>query len=131
MRQIEVKHLESIRKQLLAKQGNVCAVCGRKFTRVDGAVVDHDHVTGVIRGVLHRSCNMAEGKLKVKANRGHKGVPAYELLIGLGKYLDKHSVAQTQLIHPSHMTEAQKRKQRNMKAKIMRDAKKRLSLVKK
>jgi hypothetical protein len=131
MRQIETKHLESIRNQLRDKQGNLCAVCGRGFTRTDGPVVDHDHTTGVIRGVLHRSCNMAEGKIKVKANRGHKGVPAYDLLIGLGDYLRKHKTAQTGLIHPSHMTAEQKRIQRNNKAKIARDAKARLMAVKK
>lgn len=130
MRQIETKHLESVRKQLVLKQKNVCAICGQGFTRADGPVVDHDHDTGVIRGVIHRSCNMAEGKLKVKANRGHKGVKAYELLIGLGKYLEHHQVAKTQLIHPTFMTPDQKRKQRNLKAKIARDAKKRLGAVK-
>jgi len=126
MRQIETKHLESVRKQLLVKQGNVCAICGCRFTRTDGPVVDHDHSTGVLRGVIHRSCNMAEGKVKVKANRGHKGVEAYAFLIGLGVYLEKHRRAQTQLIHPSHMTPNQKRLERNRKAKIARDAKKRL-----
>ena len=126
MRQIGTKHLESVRKQLVAKQGNVCAICGCRFTRTDGPVVDHDHETGVIRGVIHRSCNMAEGKLKVKANRGHKGVKAYDLLIGLGMYLEKHKKAQTQLIHPSFMTNEQKRLERNRKAKIARAAKKRL-----
>lgn len=130
MRQIETKHLESVRKQLIAKQGGVCAVCGRGFTRTDSAVVDHDHSTGIIRGALHRSCNMAEGKVKVKAQRGHKGVSAYDLLIGLGTYLSKHRTAQTQLIHPSFMTKDQKRLRRNAKAKIVRDAKKRLNAVK-
>lgn len=127
MRQIAANQLESVRKQLVAKQGNVCAVCGLRFTKADGPVVDHDHDTGVIRGAIHRSCNMAEGKVKVKACRGHKGLKPYAFLIGLGKYLDKHTTAQTQLIHPSHLTEAQKREKRNAKARIARAAKKRLS----
>lgn len=131
MKQINSNQLDSVRKQLLSRQGNVCAVCGKPFTRADGPVVDHDHGTGVIRGVLHRSCNMAEGKVRVKAFKGHKGVSPYDYLIGLGKYLDLHKIARTLLIHPNHMTEAQKRAKRNEKAKIVRDAKKRLAAVKK
>lgn len=131
MRQIETKHLDSVRKQLLVRQKNLCAVCGRGFTKADGPVVDHDHLTGVIRGVLHRSCNMAEGKVKVKANKGHKGVSAYDFLIGLGKYLDHHSVPRVKLIHPEHMTEEKKRAHRNQRAKILRDKKKLLAAVKK
>jgi hypothetical protein len=130
VRQIASNQLESVRKQLLVRQKNRCAVCGHGFTKADGPVVDHDHETGVIRGVLHRSCNMAEGKVKVKANRGHKGVSAYTLLIGLGKYLDHHSVPRVQLIHPEHMTEAKKRTHRNQRAKILRDKKKYLAAVK-
>jgi hypothetical protein len=130
MRQIASNQLESVRKQLLVRQKNLCAVCGKGFTRTDGPVVDHDHSTGVIRGVLHRSCNMAEGKLKVKAHRGHKGVPAYDLLIGLGKYLERHKTPQVQLIHPEHMTPAMQREKRNQKARIARSAKAKLKAVK-
>lgn len=124
MKQIETNQLESVRKQLLQRQGNVCALCGRGFTRADGPVVDHDHYTGVIRGVLHRSCNMAEGKVKVKAARSHKGVKPYEFLIGLGKYLEKHSTPQVGLLHPEFMTPEKKRIERNKKAKIARYKKK-------
>ncbi len=55
---------------MLAAQGGVCAVCLRpvsfgaaKNTHND-AVVDHSHATGVVRGIIHGSCNQALGHLK-------------------------------------------------------------------
>lgn len=50
----------------------------------------------------------------------HKGVQPQEYIIGLGKYLEKHATPQVQLIHPQHMTEEQKRLQRNTKARQTR-----------
>jgi hypothetical protein len=45
---------------LVAAQGGLCAIC-----ETNPAVhVDHDHVTGKIRGVLCFTCNVALGQLK-------------------------------------------------------------------
>lgn len=40
-------------------QNDVCAVCG--WGASNGLVVDHDHETGLIRGMLCGSCNISEG----------------------------------------------------------------------
>jgi hypothetical protein len=74
--------------------------------------------------VLHNSCNGAEGRVKTKANLGHKGVSAYDYLIGLGRYLELHKTPQVNLIHPTHMTEEAKRLLRNKKAREARAKKK-------
>jgi hypothetical protein len=37
-------------------QGDVCLICGRKPERL---CVDHDHLTGVVRGLLCQSCSKA------------------------------------------------------------------------
>lgn len=51
---------------LLAAQGGVCAVCKRgPETCVQGTIpVDHDHETGLVRGLLCDRCNRALGLLK-------------------------------------------------------------------
>lgn len=42
---------------ILAAQGWGCAVCGN----AEKLVLDHDHETGLVRGILCNSCNMALG----------------------------------------------------------------------
>ena len=43
---------------MLAEQGGVCAICGNP-PKVKRLHVDHDHATGVIRGLLCHRCNRA------------------------------------------------------------------------
>lgn len=120
VRQLKQSEVASILAQLVAKQGKKCEVRGQPFTPRDYPVLDHDHTTGYIRGALHNSCNGAEGRVKTKANLGHKGVSADDYLIGLGKYLEANKTPRYRFIHPSHMTEEQKRLQRNAKARTAR-----------
>ena len=42
-------------EQIIASQGGACAICD---TRPKRPVVDHDHATGVVRGILCHSCNI-------------------------------------------------------------------------
>lgn len=52
--------------QLLASQGGVCAICGKLPRKEHGRGsllhVDHDHKTGVVRGLLCVSCNTGLGR---------------------------------------------------------------------
>ena len=123
-RQLRTSEVKSVCDQLVKKQGNKCAVCGKPFTPRDRAVLDHCHDSGFIRGALHNSCNGAEGRIKSKANMGHRGVKSADYVIGLGKYLEKHQTPQYQFIHPSHMTDDAKRLKRNAKARAARARKK-------
>lgn len=43
--------------QLYAAQGNACALCRRATGKTRRLSVDHDHVTGLVRGLLCRPCN--------------------------------------------------------------------------
>jgi len=45
---------------LLAMQNSKCAICGKEHSKV-GLVVDHNHITGEIRGLLCRHCNFVLG----------------------------------------------------------------------
>jgi hypothetical protein len=45
-------------------QGNECAICNQEPQNERELVVDHDHTTGEIRGLLCYSCNSAIGLLK-------------------------------------------------------------------
>lgn len=47
---------------MLTAQGGGCALCGRKATS-RALCVDHDHETGVVRGILCLRCNTALGTL--------------------------------------------------------------------
>lgn len=124
-KKLDKSAVPDVKRRLLAMQGGKCAICGKPMTARDGAVLDHDHSTGIVRGVLHNSCNGAEGRIKSKANMGHKGVDAYTYIIALGKYLEKHSKPQTNLIHPVHKSDEEKRLLKNKRARLARAKKKR------
>lgn len=50
--------------QLVAQQNGRCRLCKRHFDEDDRAyrsVVDHDHKTGIVRGLLHNNCNAGLG----------------------------------------------------------------------
>lgn len=45
---------------MLRHQNNVCAICGGRNSDRDLAV-DHNHITGEVRGLLCTRCNMGLG----------------------------------------------------------------------
>lgn len=50
---------------MLSQQGGVCAICGTDAPGSNGLfVVDHDHETGAVRGLLCRNCNSLLGNAK-------------------------------------------------------------------
>jgi hypothetical protein len=52
--------------ELLLKQGGACAICGRALEteKPNKVHVDHDHITGKVRGILCENCNKGIGFLK-------------------------------------------------------------------
>lgn len=60
---LELKEVE----QMYIDQGGKCAICDKfkaTFTQSGGLYIDHDHVTGQIRGLLCNSCNVMLGLAK-------------------------------------------------------------------
>jgi hypothetical protein len=49
---------------MLAAQGDCCAICGEYFTEAHPACVDHDHATGKVRGLLCWRCNPGIGQFR-------------------------------------------------------------------
>lgn len=45
-------------------QGGVCKICGNEFRNAADTHIDHDHVTGVFRGILCGNCNIMLGHAK-------------------------------------------------------------------
>lgn len=115
-------------------QGGLCPLCGLRIDlSVKGdAVLDHDHDTGLVRGVLHRSCNSSEGRIANAAGRwGAKSmeyskiVPYLENLVA---YLRRESLP---YIYHSHLTPEEARAKANTKRRSAAAAKKAAIAVKK
>src|SRR5258707_1011572 len=48
--------------RLVSEQAGKCAVCSEPFVRTPD--IDHDHHTGLVRGLLCRSCNIGIGHVE-------------------------------------------------------------------
>jgi len=53
----------SQREDMLRSQGGLCLICGVLLTVVN-LHTDHDHATGVVRGLLCINCNQGLGQFK-------------------------------------------------------------------
>lgn len=49
---------------LVAAAGGLCAVCQQPPRESKALCIDHDHVTGVVRGLLCQDCNLGIGQLR-------------------------------------------------------------------
>jgi len=67
---------------LFEKQEGKCSICGKHSNKLGTELaVDHDHVTGEIRGLLCSNCNLGLGIFKDN----------YELLKSAAKYINGHT----------------------------------------
>lgn len=124
MLRLKLKHSQvaPVRTKLMQQQGGVCYLCQRPFKGTIKPALDHDHNTGFIRDTLCLNCNRAEGEIANRANRAMKGEPT-EFLRRLLAYYERHETPQHGgLIHPTHLTETEKRIARNAKARAKRAA---------
>jgi hypothetical protein len=70
-------HRAGKRAALLTRQEGRCGCCGRELPA--GPHADHDHDTGLLRGMLCPSCNMREGRFSsaVYGDTDDPGIAAY------------------------------------------------------
>lgn len=125
---LKTTEVAEVRKDMMAMQGGRCALCGQPLgTKAPlDPVLDHDHHTGAIRGVLHRGCNSLLGKVENGAAR--YGVRNLLLFgAGLSTYLRMNLTNTSGLLHPSFKTETEKRELRNKRARIARAKRKEIN----
>lgn len=124
--------LRTVALRILKAQEGACALCGKAIdTTVKGEmVVDHDHDTGLVRGVLHRSCNAAEGKVANAAGRwGAKSMSYSNIIPWLERLIQYLKQDPHPYIYPTHKTEDERRLERNAKARRERATKRATRLV--
>lgn len=122
--------------KLLREQGGVCCICHNPISlQVMGNksdyVLDHCHETGLVRGVLHRSCNAALGKMENAVGRwGSKTMNMDSIMTFMESALVYYKGGFKSVIYPDHKTEAEKlqaQKLKANKAKALAAAKKRMN----
>ena len=112
---------------LKGKQDGLCPLCLKPIdTSIPReAVVDHNHDTGEIRGVLHRSCNASEGKVaNAVGHWGCKSMDYANIIAYLKRMVTYLENSGTGYMYPEHKTAEQKaeatRIKRNKTAAVRR-----------
>lgn len=125
---LKYSEVKPLREKLLEDQRGCCALCQQPIQ--EDAVLDHDHKTGYIRGVLHRGCNALLGKLENNMARNRVDMGR---LSKFAEFLIKYLVAdpKSELLHPTHKTKEErnesitrKRKQNRKKSQKQKQASK-------
>lgn len=97
------KDVAKTREQMHKKQKGIDPILG-ELIELSGSVLDHDHDTQYVRGVLHRQCNVFEGRLINSYIRSLKWVsktPLPEILRNLALYYEQDYSSNA--LHPGAM----------------------------
>lgn len=123
LKRVTKAQMAKIKKDLIKQEGGVCPLCNCNLLALPprDIVVDHCHDTGVIRNVLCRPCNGAEGKIKNAIRRWGK---TKDVVAYLKRLLAYYESEPTRYIYPTHKNEEEKRIARNLKARKTYKAKK-------
>ena len=117
MKQLKPREVADHRASLLAQQNGLCALCNEPI-EPGKAVLDHDHRTGLVRGVLHRGCNALEG---VITNNCARNLVSPERLAAIFQTWASYHAQSSEVLHPTHRTPEQKlertRRRRKLKSK--------------
>jgi hypothetical protein len=125
--------MKAMTVKLLKDQDGLCLLCQRPIDLriLKEGCVDHDHESGEVRGVLHRSCNAAEGKVANAAGRwGAKGM-SYELIVPwLENLLEYYKRPGTGYMYPGHKTPEERQAAARVKRNTAAAAKRATAKVK-
>lgn len=81
IREAERKYNLSTQQVLELKAKTCCDICGNTNIKNKALCIDHNHITGKVRGVLCDACNTGIGKLKDDISLLQKAI----------NYLNKHA----------------------------------------
>lgn len=121
MQRLKASEVAQARQDLYKLQGFRCLLCGQPIAP-DEQVLDHDHTTGEVRGVLHRGCNAMLGHIENNRPR-HRLVDVRKFAAFLSNvlpYIAYNLGPRTGMIYPTHKTEEEKRLLRNKRARQKR-----------
>lgn len=120
MKRLKASEVGPFRDQALATNGHLCALCKEPITSTDRVHLDHNHVSGVVRGAIHAGCNVTLCKLENAARR--YGVNLSSFLLGAYAY----QRGSMDVLHPTFHTKEEKaalaKKRRQRKAKLAKAA---------
>jgi hypothetical protein len=114
--QLKPREIADYRQRLLTQQQGRCALCGDTI-RAGEAVLDHDHSTGYVRGVLHRGCNALEGQIVNAMPRNR--MTSARLAQLFANWAQYHAQHQAEL-HPQHRTPEQRAERARKRARQRR-----------
>lgn len=105
MKRLKTTEVKKFREDMLADQHNICCLCEHTIT--DGeAVLDHNHRTGLVRGVLHRNCNLFLGKIENNIPRNKITEKMLStILLNIQRYIRDS----TEVYHPTFKTPEEKK----------------------
>lgn len=132
LRKLPRSNMNAWKMRKAQEQGGVCPLSLVPFDpkNTKDMVIDHCHITGEIRGVLSRSGNAVEGKVKNAVARWGGTGEDYEKIIA---YLERLIVYLKQpgtgLMYHTHLTPDEKRLKRNAQARKARAAKSASAIV--
>jgi hypothetical protein len=99
---LKYSQVKDFRQQQLDRQHHRCGLCGDPVDDQE-AVLDHDHKSGLLRGVLHRGCNSLLGKIENAMPRSRVNLDRLAAIsMNLIKYLTADPVSE--FLHPTYKT---------------------------
>jgi len=113
---LKTSEIRDYRLKTLTHQGHNCALCLEAVATTE-AVLDHDHKTGYIRGVLHRGCNALLGKIENSLTMNRISPDRLKnILDNLQFYTNQHHA----VLHPTHRTPEERKERIKKRAKLRR-----------
>jgi hypothetical protein len=113
---LKASEVKNYRLSLLTEQGHKCALCQQELDETE-AVLDHDHKSGYIRGVLHRGCNSLEGKIANSLVMNRITPDRLQTIFDNYIFYTNQHLA---VLHPTHRTAEEKKLRANKRAKLRR-----------